>query len=87
MRLRWLVIGGVVGAVLGAAAAHVGANRMFICREPEYFDAVCAGGFPILAVAWGVTIGLVMGLLISLLISRRLASNGKTTDPSPEPTM
>jgi hypothetical protein len=87
VRSRWLVIGGVVGAVLGAAVAYIGATRVFICRDTPTLEAVCAGGFPLLAVAWGAAIGLVVGLLVGLVVSSRHDSHRDTTEGSFAPPM
>jgi hypothetical protein len=68
-----LVISGIVGATLGGTVAYIGATRIFTCAEPT-FEAVCAGGPPILLVAWGMVIGVVVGLLAGLVYSRRSVS-------------
>lgn len=70
MRIRVLVVSGLLGAIIGATAAYIGATRIFTCREPV-FEAVCAGGPPILALAWGVSIGLVGGLIAGLMLWKR----------------
>jgi ABC-type antimicrobial peptide transport system permease subunit len=64
----------LIGGIMGAAVAHIGATRIFTCVEPA-FDAMCAGGYPIVALAWGVAIGLVVGLVVGLLLSRRASSS------------
>lgn len=74
MKARVLIVSSLLGAILGATVAYIGATRIFTCAEPT-FASVCAGGPPILPVAWGVTIGLVVGLLVGLVISRRFVSN------------
>jgi hypothetical protein len=65
-----MVLSAILGAIIGVAFAYVGATRIFTCREPA-FEAVCAGGPPILALAWGVSVGLVGGLIAGLALSRR----------------
>jgi hypothetical protein len=68
-----LVVRGLLGAILGATVAYIGATRIFTCREPA-FGAVCAGGPPILAVAWGVSIGSLVGLVAGFVLSKHLSA-------------
>lgn len=73
MRSRVLVVSCLLGAVLGAAVAWIGATRIFTCVEPA-FEAVCAGGYPILALVWGVAIGSTIGLVAGFVLSKRLSA-------------
>jgi hypothetical protein len=73
VRLRAIVVSGFLGAILGASTAYVGATQIFTCREPA-FEAVCAGGPPILAVMWGIMIGAIVGVVIGLALSKRLTA-------------
>lgn len=65
-----MLVGGVVGASVGALAAVIGSNEVFVCQDnPPVLSAACAGGSDILAVMWGVPIGLLVGLAAGLAIT------------------
>ena len=72
MRRRWLVIGGVVGAILGAVVAFIGATQVFVCGDGQGVGTVgCPEPDILLALLWGVPIGSVVGLLAGFVVSRR----------------
>jgi hypothetical protein len=73
MRSRVVVSSGLLGAILGAAVAYIGATRIFTCSDST-FEAVCAGGYPIIAIAWGVAIGSTIGLAAAFLLLKHLSA-------------
>jgi hypothetical protein len=72
MRSRVLAISGLLGAILGAVVAYVGAVQVFVCGDgPGVGIPACAEPDVLLAVGWGIPIGLAAGLIAGLTLSRR----------------
>jgi len=76
-----MVVSSLVGAILGAIVASVGATYVFVCRPVSFttsdggvYFADCASPNIALAIAWGVPLGLAVGLVIGLILSRRASS-------------
>ena len=76
MRPRSLIVSGLLGAILGAAVAYIGATFIFVCRgsgDPFRFVLCPEPNVP-LALMWGVPIGLAVGLIAGSVLSRRQSS-------------
>jgi hypothetical protein len=73
MRSRVLLVSGLLGGVLGAAVAYIGATRIFTCGDP-IFEAVCASESGLLSALWGVAIGSMVGVVAGFVLSKRLSA-------------
>jgi hypothetical protein len=86
-----MLVSSLVGAILGAIVAYIGAHHVFPCRPVSFttsdggvYFADCASPNTALALSWGVPLGLAVGLVIGLILSRRasLEAAGSGSQPS-----
>jgi hypothetical protein len=72
--VRIFLIAVVIGVILGAGFAYLGATRVFDCIGRYNVSKVCPASHVLIALAWGTPVGAAAGLVGGWLLARRRAT-------------